>query len=70
LDRPRRDRAQSSADHGVFNVQDTDAEGYTLPGPPQHVYTVRFTARELWGDAAHARVTVHVELWEGYLERA
>jgi len=57
------------ADHGVFDFQDTDAEGYTLPDRPQHVYTVRFTARELWGDDAHPRDTVHAELWEDYLER-
>ena len=57
------------ADHGVFNFQDTDAEGYTLPDRPQHVYTVGFTARELWGETANARDTVHAELWEDYLER-
>ena len=28
------------------------------------------TARELWGEAAHPRDTVHAELWEEYLERA
>jgi nitrile hydratase subunit beta len=58
------------ADHGVFSFQDTDADGYTLPNPPQHVYTVGFTARELWGETAHARDMVHAELWEEYLERA
>ena len=58
------------ADQGVFDFQDTDAEGYTLPDRPQHVYTVGFTARELWGEAANARDTVHAELWEDYLERA
>lgn len=57
------------ADQGVFDLQDTDADGYTLPNRPQHVYTVRFTARELWGDAANARDTVHAELWEDYVER-
>jgi nitrile hydratase beta subunit len=57
------------ADHGVFDVQDTDAEGYTLPNRPQHVYTVGFSARELWGATAHARDLIHAELWEEYLER-
>jgi nitrile hydratase subunit beta len=57
-------------DHGVFDFQDTDAEGYTLPDRPQHVYTVSFTARELWGNAANPRDTVHAELWEDYLDRA
>ena len=44
--------------------------GEAVPDRPQHVYTVRFTARELWGETAHARDTVHAELWEDYLERA
>ena len=57
------------ADHGVFDFQDTDANGYTLPNRPQHVYTVSFTARELWGETANARDTVRAELWEDYLER-
>ena len=37
---------------------------------PQHVYTVSFSARELWGDTANARDNIHAELWEDYLERA
>jgi nitrile hydratase beta subunit len=36
---------------------------------PQHVYTVRFTAEELWGDAAEPRAVVHLDLFEPYLER-
>ena len=58
------------ADHGVFEFQDTDPDGYTLPNRPQHVYTVSFSARELWGDAAHPRDSVHAELWDEYLERS
>ena len=58
------------SDHGVFDFQDTDADGYALPERPQHVYTVRFTARELWGESANARDEVFAELWEDYLERA
>lgn len=57
-------------DHGVFDLQDTDSEGYSLGENPQHVYTVRFTARELWGPEASARDAVYVDLWEDYLERA
>jgi nitrile hydratase len=57
------------ADQGVFDFQDTDADGYALPSRPQHVYTVTFTARELWGESANARDTVHAELWEDYIER-
>ena len=55
-------------DHGVFALQDTDVNGQSLGGPPQHVFTVRFTARELWGDDASERDAVYVDLWEEYLE--
>ncbi len=55
-------------DHGVFALQDTDVNGQRLGARPQHVYTVRFRARELWGDRASARDTVFVDLWEDYLE--
>jgi nitrile hydratase len=37
---------------------------------PQHVYTVRFSARELWGEDGDDTVAVTVELFETYLERA
>jgi len=37
---------------------------------PQHCYTVRFTARELWGDDAPARDAVHIDLWDDHLEPA
>ncbi len=57
-------------DHGIFALQDTDVNGQSLGDPPQHGYTVRFTARELWGDEAHERDAVYVDLWEDYLEPA
>jgi nitrile hydratase len=31
---------------------------------------VRFKARELWGDAAAEQDSVHLDLFEDYLERA
>ncbi|MBI3704352.1 MAG: nitrile hydratase subunit beta [Rhizobiales bacterium] len=37
---------------------------------PQWLYTVRFEGRELWGGDADASVTVSVDAWEPYLERA
>ncbi len=55
-------------DHGVFALQDTDVNGQRLGDRPQHVYTVRFAARELWGDRGSARESVYVDLWEDYLE--
>lgn len=53
-------------DHGVFVFPDTNARG--LGEKPQHVYSVRFTARELWGDDAKPRDTVVLALWDDYLE--
>lgn len=37
---------------------------------PQHLYTVRFAARELWGTMAAEKDAVYVDLWEGYLDVA
>lgn len=55
-------------DHGVFVFPDTNAHG--LGEKPQHVYSVRFAASELWGDAAAGRDAVHVDMWDDYLEPA
>jgi nitrile hydratase subunit beta len=53
-------------DCGVFAFQDTRAHG--LGDKPQHVYSVRFGARELWGDQASQRDSVYVDMWDDYLE--
>jgi nitrile hydratase len=37
---------------------------------PQHLYTVRFEGRELWGDEAEPASQVCVDLFESYLEAA
>lgn len=56
---------------GVFKLEDTDSQGYSLPGDHlQQVYMVRFAARELWGEEARRSDAVIIELWEDYLERA
>ena len=57
-------------DNGVYALQDTDERGQQFGDFPQHVYTVRFTARELWGDRGSERDAVYVELWEDYLDPA
>ncbi|HEV3201372.1 MAG TPA: nitrile hydratase subunit beta [Bryobacteraceae bacterium] len=36
----------------------------------QHVYSVRFTARELWGEEASPNDAVYLDLWDDYLEPA
>jgi nitrile hydratase subunit beta len=54
-------------DRGVYVFPDTDAE--FLGEKPQHLYSVRFTARELWGERASPRDSVYLDLWDDYLER-
>jgi nitrile hydratase beta subunit len=56
------------ADHGVFVFPDTNSA--FLGEKPQHVYSVRFSALELWGEQASARDTVNIDLWDDYLEHA
>jgi nitrile hydratase beta subunit len=51
---------------GPFNLPDFEAHGGGHVLDP--TYSVRFTARELWGEAGAADETVHVDLWERYLE--
>jgi len=53
---------------GVFMLPDREP-GSTEP-KPQHVYLVRFTARELWGEDAPARDSLYIDMWEAYLEPA
>ena len=55
-------------DHGVYVFPDTNA--HFLGEKPQHVYSVRFAARELWGDQASARDSVYIDLWDDYLDPA
>lgn len=55
-------------DHGVQLFPDTEV--YGRGENPQHVYSVRFAARELWGVQASARDSVYLDLWEDYLEPA
>ena len=55
-------------DHGVFVFPDSNAQG--RGEQPQHVYAVRFDARELWGEQANAKDTVVLDMWDAYLEPA
>jgi nitrile hydratase beta subunit len=55
-------------DHGVFLFPDTNA--LFLGEKPQHVYSVRFTARELWGEQAAPQDSVYIDMWDDYLEEA
>ena len=55
------------AHHGAHVFPDANAHG--LGENPQHLYTVRFSARELWGDSAEPNQSVLIDLWESYLEK-
>ena len=54
--------------HGAHVFPDSHAHGGG--DDPHALYTVRFTARELWGPDASSKDTVSLDLWEAYLERA
>jgi nitrile hydratase len=52
--------------HGVFVFPDSNA---AFRGEnPQYLYSVKFSAREVWGEQAATRDHVYVDLWESYLE--
>jgi nitrile hydratase len=58
-------RGMIAAQRGSHVFPDTNAHG--LGEQPQHVYAVRFHARELWGDSAEPNGHVYLDLWESYL---
>ena len=55
-------------DHGVHVFPDTNA--HSLGEKPQHLYSVRFAARKLWGEQASSRDAVYLDMWDDYLEPA
>ena len=55
-------------DHGVFTFADTNA--MTRDKKPQHIYSVRFAATELWGSGASPRDAAYLDLWDDHLELA
>jgi len=52
--------------HGAHVLPDSNA--HFRGECPQHLYAVRFTARELWGPDASAVDSVTLDLWESYLD--
>jgi nitrile hydratase len=68
---PRYARAKHGVvdrDHGVFVFPDAHAAGRGKV--PRHCYSVRFTARELWGPDGGERDAVYVDCFDDYLEPA
>jgi len=55
-------------DDGVFTFPDTNA--MSRDPKPQHCYSVRFDARELWGPRVAASDSVYVDLFDDYLDAA
>jgi len=53
------------AHHGCHVFPDSNAMGNGED--PQHLYSVRFDAAELWGEDAGAGESVSIDLWESYL---
>lgn len=68
---PRYARGKAGAierDHGVFVFSDTSV--YSQGEKPQHLYSVRFSARTLWGDQAAPQDSVYLDMFDDYLEPA
>jgi nitrile hydratase beta subunit len=55
-----------AACNGAFVYPDSHARGNGED--PQPLYTVKFHARDLWGEEASANDTIYLDLWEPYLE--
>lgn len=53
--------------HGAHVLPDSNAHG--RGEAPTHLYTVKFSADELWGADANANDSVSLDVWECHLER-
>jgi nitrile hydratase subunit beta len=56
------------APRGGFVFPDSNAHG--AGEAPQHIYTVVFDGREIWGEGADPTLSVSIDAWESYLEPA
>lgn len=54
-------------DHGTFTFPDENAHGTPNAEP---LYSVAFSASELWGDTESSSHVVYVDLWESYLNKS
>jgi nitrile hydratase len=55
-------------DYGVFAFPDAHAHG--LGEKPQHVYSVKFSAKEVWGREGGERDFIVVDVWDDYMDPA
>lgn len=51
--------------HGTFTLPDDNAHGESTAQP---LYSVAFDANELWENTNSPTHTIHIDLWESYLE--
>jgi nitrile hydratase len=69
LPRYARDKAgRVEAAHGGYVFPDANAQG--AGEASQHLYTVVFDGRTLWGESCEPGLTVSIDAWESYLEPA
>jgi nitrile hydratase len=54
--------------HGAFVFPDTNA--HFKGENPQHLYSVRFAAQEVWGEDAAPQDMIYIDLWDEYLDPA
>lgn len=54
-------------DQGIFGTPETMAHG--KGENPQHIYSVAFSATELWGAEAAPKDKVYIDLWDNHLEK-
>jgi nitrile hydratase len=64
----RNKRGVVERDHGVFHFPDARVAGQG--DQPQHLYSVRFSAREVWGSEAPANDSLGINLWDDYMDSA
>jgi nitrile hydratase len=64
----RNKRGVVERDHGVFHLPDARVAGQG--DQPQHLYSVRFSAREVWGNDAPANDSLLINLWNDYMDPA
>ena len=66
---PRYARGRTGAivlQHGAHVFPDSQA--HFNGENPQHLYTVRFSGRDLWGEQADKKDYVHIDMWESYID--
>ena len=59
-------RGTVEKNNGAFLLPDRNAHGASAT--PEFNYSVRFSARELWGEDAPAKDSLFIDLYESYLE--